>query len=286
VDDAAVSSFSSPSLKALPITTMNESPDPLELSPAIALENVLLLLLGAVLGAVLALLIAPSWLPELGGSLSGPEPKGYWYLARSSGLIAYALLSLAVAFGLSITNRLARLWPGGPTAVDMHQFTALLALAFALFHTLILLGDKYTDYHLLQLFVPFAARQYRPFWVGLGQLGFYLALPVTFSFYIRKRIGYRSWRLIHYGSFAVYLLITLHGLAAGTDTTTRPGLALYAMSGLSIYFLLVYRLLVSVRDHRLNRPSSATKPTAGRSSPASGSIPAKGVAVPPSGKAG
>ncbi len=265
---------------------MNESHDPLDLSPAIALENVLLVLLGAVLGAVFALLIAPSWLPELGNSLSGPEPKGYWYLARSSGLVAYALLSLSVALGLSITNRLARLWPGGPAAMDVHQFTALLALAFALFHVLILLGDKYMDYHLVQLLVPFAAYQYRPFWVGLGQIGFYLALPVTFSFYMRKRIGYRSWRLIHYGSFAVYFLITLHALAAGTDTTTRLGLVLYAMSGLSIYFLLVYRLLVSIRDHRVTRRSSPLGPATGRSAPAPGLMPGKNVSVHSTGKSG
>ncbi len=250
---------------------MHESPH--EMSPAIALENVLLLLLGAVLGAVFALLIAPSWLPELGNSLSGPAPKGYWYLARSTGLIAYALLGVSVALGLSITNRLARLWPGGPAAVDVHQFTALLALAFALFHVLILLGDKYMDYKPVQLFVPFAAHPYRPFWVGLGQLGFYLALPVTFSFYMRKWIGYRSWRFIHYGSFLVYFLITLHALVAGTDTTTRLGLALYIMSGLSIYFLLVYRLLISVRGHRVARRSSPLKS-------APGLAPGHGVPVP------
>jgi hypothetical protein len=82
----------------------------------------------------------------LSGSLVWDAPKGYWYLSRASAWMAFALLWLSMALGLLITNRLARVWPGGPNAFDLHQHVSLLALAFSLFHALILLGDRYVGY--------------------------------------------------------------------------------------------------------------------------------------------
>jgi predicted ferric reductase len=150
--------------------------------------------------------------------------------------------------GLLISSKLARLWPGGPAAVDVHRFMSLLALAAALVHALVLFGDRYIGYTPHEVLVPFASGRYQRLWVGLGQVGLYLAVVVACSFFLRRRLGYRTWRLLHYGSFAVYLLTTAHGLGAGTDTTTMPMLVLYSLSGLSTYFLTIYRLLVSARQ--------------------------------------
>lgn len=226
------------------------------LTPAVPLGQALLLLAGAALGAIIAMAVIPHWLPGLIASLGGPRPKAYWYLARGSGVVAYLLVWASVALGLMVTNRLSRVWPGGPAAVDLHQFTTLLGLAFAVFHVLIFLGDQYISYRLPQLVVPFASSAYRPFWVGLGQIGFYLAIPVAFSFYVRRRIGHRTWRLLHYGSFAVYLLITVHGLGAGTDTHTPIMVAVYGLTTVITYFLIIYRILTSVRQ---TRPSSGQR---------------------------
>jgi predicted ferric reductase len=214
------------------------------------LGTALLVLLGGLGGALVGVLVLPVWLPDLAGSLDGQSPKAFWYLSRASGLVAYVLLWLSVACGLLISGRLARLWPGGPTAVDLHQYSGLLGLGFALFHGLILLGDRYVGYAPVQVLVPFAGRDYRPLEVGLGQVGFYLGLLVAFSSYARRRIGYRAWRLLHYGGFAVYALATLHGLTAGTDARQPAVFALYGLTALATFFLLVFRVLVSTRATR------------------------------------
>ncbi len=217
-------------------------------SPRPRLEGVFVLVWGAFAGLILSALILPRWLPGLMSSLSGPEPKAYWYLARSTGIVAYLLMWLSVTMGLMLSSKLAREWPGGAVAVDLHRFLSLLALGFALFHGLILLGDRYLQLSPGQLLVPFATADYRPLWVGLGQLSFYLALLVTASFYVRRWIGYRIWRAVHYASFAVYSLATAHGLTAGTDATSPVMLALYGVSGLVTYFLVIYRILTAVPD--------------------------------------
>lgn len=248
--------------REITVKARKNQPEFEEWTGATTLENALLILLGAALGALFAVVIAPRWLPGLAASLTGPNPKAYWYLARGSGAVAYVLLWSSVALGLMITNKLSRVWPGGPTAVDLHQFVSLLALAFALFHALVLLGDRYIGYTLFQLLVPFASTAYRPLWVGLGQLGFYLALPVAFSFYVRRRIGHRTWRFLHYGSFGVYFLVTAHGLGAGTDANAPLMIALYGLTVLITYFLLVYRLLVSVQRPRPAAQKPREMPTA------------------------
>jgi predicted ferric reductase len=157
-------------------------------APAMSLMAFGLLLLSAVAGAALAILVLPDWLPAMNSSLQGSAPQVFWFLSRSSALVAYSLLWLSMALGLLITNKLARLWPGGPVAFDLHQFTSLLGLAIALFHGLILMGDQYIKFDLARVFIPFSNPDYRPLWVGLGQVGFYLLAIVALSFYIRRQI--------------------------------------------------------------------------------------------------
>ncbi len=227
-----------------------------DLQPTLGLDAVLLILLATVVGAFAAVVVLPAWLPDLSASLLGDQPKGYWYLARASGVIAYVLVWFSVALGVAIKNKMAQAWPGGPTAVDLHQFASLLALALSIFHGLILLGDRYSNYTLAQILIPFALPGRLAFWFGLGQLGFYLMLPVAFSFYARRFIGFKTWRLIHYASFVVYLFVTVHAFWGGTDATAPAMLGLYGLTILATYFLTVHRILVSVRQPRRSKPNA------------------------------
>ena len=227
------------------MSSQSSAPDLDSLPPAMPLHTLIIMLLAVGLGAFAAAIVLPDWLPGLSQSLLGSEPKAYWYLSRASAVVAYGLLWLSMASGLIITNKLARLWPGGPIAFDLHQFASLLGLAFALFHALILMGDKYINYDLAQVLVPFNSTGYKPVWVGLGQIGFYLLAIVGLSFYVRKRLGNRTWRLIHFLSFLMYALALLHSIFAGTDTTVLAIRAFYWITGVSLLFLIVYRILIT-----------------------------------------
>lgn len=237
---------------------------PAEMTPVLNPLELILMLLAVAGGAFAAAVLVPSWLPGLTSSLMGDEPKAFWYLARASGLAAYLLLWLSLAFGLIVSNKLARLWNGGPAAVDLHQFTTWLAVAFMLLHALILLGDHFVRATLAQVLTPFAYAGYQPVWVGFGQIGFYLTLIVGASFYVRKRIGYRTWRTLHYLSFVIYSLLLAHGIFAGTDTSTPAVATMYFASGIAVYFLLVVRIFDAVRAPRSTHADlrSSASPTA------------------------
>ena len=212
---------------------------------SISIHTLVFVLLAIIEGLLLALILLPGWLPNLAVSLLGPAPKGFWYLSRASAFIALILLWLSMALGLAMTTNIARLWPGGPASFAIHEFISLLGLSFALFHGLVLLGDRYIGYTLSQIFVPFASSGYQPAWVGIGQLGFYFWGIIALSFYLRRRIGKKFWRLVHYTSFITFVMAMLHGIASGTDSGTIWAQGIYWFAGGSLLFLFFYRVINS-----------------------------------------
>lgn len=203
-------------------------------------------LVGAVVGLLTIIAMGVAMAGQAGGfaelasAMFGEHSA--WYLSRASAFVAYILLWWSMILGLSITNRLARLWPGGPAVADLHEHASLLGLGFGVLHALVLLGDAYSGYTLPQILIPFGSVNYRPVWVGLGQIGLYLMALVTFTFYARRWIGTRAWRAIHFLSFAVFATALTHGFFSGTDSSLPWAGWIYAGTGLSVVAMTIYRI--------------------------------------------
>lgn len=165
----------------------------------------------------------------------------FWYLSRAAGFTAYITLFISVTLGMLITTKVAQRTRRQQLAFDMHRFLSVLAVAFSLFHVFVLLGDPFFKFSLSQLLVPFAS-PYRTAAVAVGVVSLYALLLVTASFWVRKFIGYKTWRAIHFITFATYAGVTLHGITAGTDTTQPWARLLYVGTGLTVLALLAYRL--------------------------------------------
>ena len=207
-------------------------------------------LLAVLIGLAAAIIILPAWMPNITASLLGADAKFYWYLSRATAFVGYGLLWLSMSMGIMITNKMARVWPGGPTAAALHQHTSLLGLGFGLVHGLLLIGDQYIHFTLAQVLTPFTTVNYLPQWVGLGQLGFYIWGLVVLSYYVRNQIGRKIWRTIHFASYLVFALTLLHGIFSGTDAAKAWVTGLYWVSGSMILFLTFYRILYSVNKAR------------------------------------
>jgi sulfoxide reductase heme-binding subunit YedZ len=190
----------------------------------------------------------PLWLREgisdeatlLGWPLTG-ETSAYWYMSRAAGLLGYLLLWAASAWGLVVSTKVAKGLIAAPLATGLHEFLSLGALVFSAFHALILLGDGYIDFNLVDVIYPFAA-SYRTGWVGLGQLGFYLITALIISFYVRKIIRPKTWRSLHYLTFLAYAMVVVHSLTTGTDAGELAVQAMYLGTGGTVVFLIYYRL--------------------------------------------
>jgi predicted ferric reductase len=166
----------------------------------------------------------------------------FWYLSRAAGFTAYLLLFASIALGMAMSTRLAAHLKRGNYAFDMHRFLSVLALAFTLFHTYILLGDHYFAFNVWILSLP-CASPYRAWAVTLGTTSTYLLVLITASFYVKKHIGYRAWRAIHFLTFALYVSATAHGITAGTDTTAPWARLLYAGTSIAVVLMIGYRVL-------------------------------------------
>lgn len=200
---------------------------------------------------VIELLLLLRWLwpaifaPITGDGALWASEKLAWYLTRSSGAVAYLVLSASTAWGLLLSTRLIREWVPGAVALTMHETLSWLAAGLAAFHALVLLFDQYYTYTLSSLLIPFTG-PYEPLWVGLGTLAFYLLLLLSATFYARRWIGAKRWRQLHYLTFGLYGLVTLHGWFAGTDSATFGWL--YGASALTVIFLTLYRLIAAIGD--------------------------------------
>jgi predicted ferric reductase len=168
----------------------------------------------------------------------------WWYVTRASGIVAYLLLWLSMVLGLGVTSKFFDRLLDRVFTYDFHQFISLLSIAFVVLHVAVLLVDRYMPYSIWQILIPFIS-PYRPFWVGIGVIGFYLTLLVTVTFYIKRRIGMRAFRLIHVLSLVGYLGATLHGVYSGTDTPLPSMQFLYQGTGLVVVFLTIFWLVLA-----------------------------------------
>jgi methionine sulfoxide reductase heme-binding subunit len=167
----------------------------------------------------------------------------FWLLARSSGLVAYALLTASVLAGLIVKARPLGRSVSPAAIVDVHRFLALLGLGALVLHGAALVLDGAVDIGLEALLVP-GASPYRPLATALGVLAAELMVLIYLSFSQRRRIGAKAWRALHWLTYLVFALATLHGLAAGTDSGRTWALALYGAAVGAVLGAFAWRLLV------------------------------------------
>ncbi len=179
----------------------------------------------------------------LSGLFAVDSVQFWWYVTRAAGLMGYFLIWLSTIWGLVVSSKILDKFVERAFTYDFHEFLSWLGLAFIGVHVSVLMVDKYLPYSIWQVLIPFLS-PYRPLWVGLGVIAFYLSLLVTITFYLKSRIGASAFRKIHYLSFIAYFGSTLHGIYAGTDSVLPMANLLYKGTLLITLFLTAYWLIM------------------------------------------
>jgi sulfoxide reductase heme-binding subunit YedZ len=166
----------------------------------------------------------------------------FWLLARTTGLTAYMLLTTSILAGLVLKSRPFRsLRPAAIT--DTHRFLAMLGLGAVAMHGAVLLLDSTVRLSPAALVVP-GLSSYRPLATGLGVLSAELMVVVYASFSLRRRIGVRNWRRLHWATYAIFAAATVHGLAAGTDSAQPWAFAIYLSAIALVVGATAWRVLM------------------------------------------
>jgi sulfoxide reductase heme-binding subunit YedZ len=140
-----------------------------------------------------------------------------WYATRSTGIIAFLLLTVSLVLGVAATQRAlaTKAWPRFATQ-DLHRNISLLALVMLLVHIVTTLVDTYVHVGWWALLVP-GTSPYRRLGVALGTTAFDVLLVVIATSLLRLRMPARLWRIVHWSSYGVWPLALLHFLSTGTD---------------------------------------------------------------------
>jgi predicted ferric reductase len=174
--------------------------------------------------------------------------KIWWYLSRSSGIVALALLVASVVWGVLLATRALRPFDRPAWLLDLHRWLGGMALAMTGLHMLGLVLDGYVSFGAADLLVPGAA-SYRPFAVALGVLSMYVMIAVQVSGYLRRQLSARVWRAIHVSSYGVVWGAAIHAGLAGTDTVNRAYQVLALVLTLAVVAAGVVRIVAPGR-HR------------------------------------
>jgi hypothetical protein len=174
-----------------------------------------------------------------------------WYVARAAGLVAFGALTLSVWLGLTMSTRLLN--PKRHKALfGWHQTLAWTGLSMLVLHAGALLFDPTLHFGLASVLAPLASA-WRPLAVATGVVAGWLTLALAVSFRLRKRIGQRGWRRLHYATFAAFALALGHALTTGTDLRGLGGPLLAVLAAGPVLWLTFLRIL-------LPRPIPAPRP--------------------------
>lgn len=139
-----------------------------------------------------------------------------WFVTRGSGVVSLLLLTAVVVLGVAGATRWRSVrWPRFVVA-GLHRNLTLLTLAFIAIHVITTVTDGYAPISFVNAVLPFSS-PYRPIWLGLGALALDLLLALTATSLLRTRIGYRTWRALHWFAYASWPIALVHALGTGSD---------------------------------------------------------------------
>lgn len=126
-----------------------------------------------------------------------------------------------------------------------------------LVHITAVVADSFVDIRWYAALVPFTSA-YQPVWVGLGTIASDLVLVVIGTSLLRVRLGFRTWRAVHWLTYAAWPIAVLHYLTAGTDAGAGWGVALAVLA----IGAVVAAVLVRIRHVPDRALAPAARPSA------------------------
>ena len=198
--------------------------------------------------------------PATASALTAVGGKAFWFLTRASGLVSIVLLSATIVLGVvASVGWTTQRWPRF-VSQDVHRNLSLLCIAFVGVHVVTTVVDGYVPIGLLDVVLPFHS-PYRPVYIGLGALGFDLLLAVLITSGLRHRIGYSSWRFVHWLAYLCWPIALIHGLGSGTDTPLPVVLLVEGACTAAVLVAFAWRLT-----------TGRSLPVSGRTAAAAGAI--------------
>ena len=163
-----------------------------------------------------------------------------WYATRGAGIVSLVLLTGVVVLGIVAAMRWqSASWPRFLTA-GFHRNLALTTLVFLALHIVTAVVDPFTALGWNAALIPFSS-SYRRLWLGLGVVALYLMLAIIATSLLRPLFGSRTWRAIHWLTYAMWPIAVVHTIGTGTDPRFAWMLAIEAICVGSVVAAVAWR---------------------------------------------
>lgn len=175
-----------------------------------------------------------------------------WTMIRLSGLSGHFFMTISVLAGLlgsypALKKQKARLH-------HVHLYSGWAGLLAIVLHATLIIVDTYAPLTIFEVLIPGQA-SYEPLWNAFGTISLYLfGFVLVTSDFLKETLGKTLWKLTHWLVLPAWLLMTAHGLFIGTDTGTLFTTVWYAVSTLTMFTLVLYRM--RIRPMRRTRTSA------------------------------
>lgn len=165
------------------------------------------------------------------------------YIARSAGIVSYILMFLVIVLGAGMTTSYIYKYINPTKAWIMHKYLSLALVLSLLTHITALIFDKFINFSLLDIFIPFYS-DYKPLFLSLGILGLYLLLIIIISSLWFRLKYHKTWRFIHYFTYVLFISSLVHGYYIGSDSGTLVMKIIYALTAIIFSILFIYRFTI------------------------------------------
>ena len=162
------------------------------------------------------------------------DPQFWWWVSRSTGMVAAILLVASLVWGVLISTRALKPIDRPVWLLAMHRWFSALACVLIVVHMLALVADNFVHFSWGDLFVPGMA-SWKTTPVALGVIAFWLIVVVQGTSLVQKKMPRDLWKFIHYFAYIAVWLTSLHGALAGTDASNF----VYRWIALSLTFVAV-----------------------------------------------
>ncbi len=159
----------------------------------------------------------------------------WWYLSRSSGIVAMVLIVAALAWGFLFSARATGTRRRPAWWLDLHNYLGGLAFVFVVVHVFAVYQDELSGIGLLQILVPMTANGWA--WgITWGVLASYVFALVVVTSWPRKRGSRRVWLTVHLTSLPAAVVAGVHAWMVGSSRGQLWfTVLLTALVGLAVY---------------------------------------------------
>lgn len=164
-----------------------------------------------------------------------------WFATRGAGAVSLLMLTGSVVLGLVTVTRFQHAeWPRFFN-YEMHRRLSLLSIVFLAIHILAAVFDPFTKLGIAAALVPLAS-SYRPVPIALGVISLYLFVALIATSLLRRHIGQRTWRVIHWAAYAMWPTAVLHSITSGSDASAAWMIAIDVVCLAAVGMALAWRI--------------------------------------------